>query len=507
MPDASSYGQLSGDGRWRWDGAAWKPVSDSLVIPGWINLRLRRQATWATMAGAGLAGLLTDQALRAGSFGLMASMTVAAGAMMLATVGGLRRRESRLMIAVAALFAICFTLRASPWLLWPDLFAGVALLGLAASLGVRGSAFDAGIAELVARASHAGIHMTAGAGFIARPIVAARNRFRNLAPLARGLVIAAPIAAVLGGLLASADPVFASFFSLNVDFAQLLLDAFFVLLGFLAMAGLFRLSASEPVDRVDGPAWRLGATEALIVLVVLDAVFTAFALAQALAAAGAANDSLRSAGVTYAEYARSGFFQLLWVSGITLAVIVLFSRMSGLSGRRSKVAFTLLAEIAIGLTLLVVVVAFRRLSLYEEAYGFSMLRLYSHIFAVWIGIVFVLLALDLIGVWRQRRWFVGAAGATLMAVLLALNVLNPEALVVTLNVDHARSAHKIDAGYLAELSSDAMPALLDSRGALEPALRDQVAEVACAGPRQYSAGLAAFNWADAQAAASRRASC
>jgi hypothetical protein len=273
------------------------------------------------------------------------------------------------------------------------------------------------------------------------------------------------------------------------------------------MAGLFRLAASEAVDRVDGPSWRLGAVEALIVLVVLDAVFAAFALAQVLAAIGAASDSLRSAGVTYSEYARSGFFQLLWVSGITLVVLVLFSRISGLRQRSSQVAFTLLAEIAIALTLMIVVVAFRRLSLYEEVYGFAMLRLYSHIFAVWIAVVFLLLALDLLGLWRQRRWFAGAVAATAVTMLLALNVINPEAVVVMLNVDHARSAHKIDAGYLAELSSDATPELLASRAALDPALRDEVNKVACAGPRQYSAGLPAFNWSDAQAAVARRTSC
>jgi hypothetical protein len=94
-----------------------------------------------------------------------------------------------------------------------------------------------------------------------------------------------------------------------------------------------------------------------------------------------------------------------------------------------------------------------------------------------------------------------------MTMLLALNVINPEALVVNLNVDHAKSAHKIDASYLQELSSDATPALLASGVGLDPALREQVNKVACTGPRQYSASLAAFNRADAAAAAARRASC
>jgi hypothetical protein len=478
-----------------------------VVLPGWISLKLRSQATWKTLGGAVLAGLLADQFLRAGSFGLAATVTVAAAAVMLVTLGSLKRTEAGLMAGAAVLMSIWLTLRASPWLLWPDLLAGITLIGIAASLSIRGSIFDLGMAELAARALHAGVHVVTGACFIARPIVGARRRYATLVPLARGLLIAAPIAAVLGGLLASADPVFASFFSLNVDAGQLLLDAFFVLLGFLAMAGFFRLAASEPLDRVDGPAWRLGATEALVVLVVLDAVFAAFALAQVLAAAGAASDSLRSAGVTYSEYARSGFFQLLWVSGITLVVLVVFSRISGLSERSTKLTFTLLAEIAISLTLMVVVVAFNRLSLYEEAYGFTMLRLYSHIFAVGIAVVFLLLALDLLGVKSQRRWFVGAVGATVVTMLLALNLINPEAVVVMLNVDHAKSSHKIDSGYFAELSSDATPALVTSRESLDPALRLQLDKVVCAGPSQYSVSLAAFNWADAQAAAARRANC
>ena len=53
------------------------------------------------------------------------------------------------------------------------------------------------------------------------------------------------------------------------------------------------------------------------------------------------------------------------------------------------------------MTLLIVLVAWMRLSLYEGAYGFTMLRLYSHIFAGWVAVVFVLLAADLAGLVPQ----------------------------------------------------------------------------------------------------------
>jgi hypothetical protein len=511
MPEGgSTVGQLSADGRWRWDGTSWQPATPATVTrpdPGWLKVELRSPATRLTVACALVVGLLADQWLRVGTFGLAATLTLAITALSLMFAGRLMTLESRALAAGAVLFGAWLMLRASPWLLWPDLAMSFGLLGLSASLSVRGSLMDLGIAELLARSVHGVMHAAAGAAFIFKPLRRVRMRLGVVAPLARGLLIAAPIAVLVAGLLAAADPVFASFFNLNFDFGQLVTDVVFVAIGSLVAAGLLRLAAAEPLTRVDGPMWRLGSTEGLVVLSVLDAIFAAFAVAQAMAATGAAGDTLRVAGVTYADYARSGFFQLLWVAGIAAVVLILFSRITGLTERTTRRAFQVLAEVAIVLTLLIVFVAFRRLSLYEEAYGFTMLRLYSHIFAVWIAIVFLLLAAETAGVFPQRRWFVGATSLTAMALLLALNLANPEAIVVNLNIDHARFTHKMDWQYLAELSSDATPTLLANRSLVDQSIRRDISRVACAGPHTYSASLPGFNWSDAAAAAARREAC
>jgi len=506
----SIVGQLSPDGRWRWDGATWQPASPPSVTrpdPGWLKVDLRAAATWLTVACALLVGLVADQWLRVGTFGLAASLTLAITALSLVFGGRLMTLESRALAAGAVLFGAWLMVRASPWLLWPDLVMSFALLGLAASLSVRGSLMDLGIAELMARSIHGVMHGAAGAAFVFKPLRRVRMRLGAVAPLARGVLIAAPIAILVAGLLAAADPVFASFFNLNFDFGQLLTDVAFVAAGSLVAAGLLRLAAAESLTRVDGPMWRLGSTEGLVVLSVLDAIFAAFAVAQAMAATGAAGDTLRAAGVTYADYARSGFFQLLWVAGITAVVLILFSRITGLTERSTRRAFRVLAQVAIGLTLLIVFVAFRRLSLYEDAYGFTMLRLYSHIFAVWIAIVFLLLAAETAGMFPRRRWLVGATSLSAMALLLGLNLLNPEATVVNLNLDHARVTHKMDPQYLAELSSDATPTLLASRSLVDQSIAREISRVACAGPHTYSASPAAYNWSDAAAANSRREGC
>ena len=511
MPEGgSTVGQLSADGRWRWDGTSWQPASPATVTrpdPGWLKVELRTPATWLSLASALVVGLVADQWLRVGVFGLAAFLTLAITALSLMFAGRLMTLESRVLAAGAVLFGAWLMVRASPWLLRPDLAMSFALLGLAASLSVRGSLMDVGIAEVLARSVHGVVHGAAGAAFVFKPFGRVRLRLGVVAPLARGLLIAAPIALLVAGLLATADPVFASFFNLNFDFGQLVTDVLFVAIGSLVAAGLLRLAAAEPLTRVDGPMWRLGSTEGMVVLSVLDAIFAAFAVAQAMAATGAAGNTLRAAGVTYADYARSGFFQLLWVAGITAVVLILFSRITGLTERTTKRAFQVLAQIAIGLTLLIVFVAFRRLSLYEEAYGFTMLRLYSHIFAVWIAIVFILLAAEAGGVFPRRRWLVGATSISAMALLLALNLANPEAIVVSLNIDHARFTHKMDPQYLAELSSDATPTLLANRSLVDQSIRSEITGVACAGPHTYSASLAAFNWSDAAAAAARREGC
>jgi hypothetical protein len=492
-------GQLSSDGRWRWDGASWRPVV-AQPLPRWLNRELQARATWLTLIAALSVGVVADQALRVATFGLGATLTLALIALALVFAGRISSLESRALVGASVLFSAWLTVRASPWLLWPDLAMSFALIGLAASVTGRGSFLDVGIAEAAARSAHALVHLGSGAVFAAQPLVQARNRIGLVAPVARGALIAAPIATVMAVLLAVADPVFASFFNLNLDIGRLALDLTFVAGGTLVAAGLLRLAAAEPLSRVDGPAWRLGSIEGLVVLAVLDAVFAAFAVAQAIAAAGGAGDALRSAGVTYADYARSGFFELLWVAGLTAVVLVLFSRITNLTERTTRRAFLVLAMVAIGLTLLIVLVAFQRLQLYEDAYGFTMLRLYSHIFAAWIALIFVFLAADFAGVFRRRRWFVGAVSISAMAVLLALNVLNPEAIAVSLNIERAQTAHKIDAQYLASLSNDATSTLIASDS---PDIR----RIACEGPKVYSAAPAAFNWSDAAAATSRRTRC
>src|ERR1700694_325054 len=184
----SHIGSLSPDGKWRWDGESWQPTlafSVDRAGPRWLSLELKTRATWLTLAGALIVGLLADQALRAGTFGLAASLSVAVAALALWFAGRLLTLESRLLAGAAVMFAAWLAVRASPWLLWPDLAMSFALLALAASLAFRGSLLDMGIAEAGARSLHTFFHGAAGAGFAIQPLARVRTRLGLVAPLFR----------------------------------------------------------------------------------------------------------------------------------------------------------------------------------------------------------------------------------------------------------------------------------------------------------------------------------
>src|SRR5690348_1866509 len=166
MPGA---GELSPDGMWRWDGTSWKSTAAELrvpsPVPAWAGVKVLGRASTPMLAAALLVGVVADQWLRTGTFGLGASLSLAMVATSLLAISRVSTPSARILAAAAVAFAIWLTVRASPWLLWPDLAASLILLGLSASLALRGSLADLGAAELAARAVHAALHGLAGSAF------------------------------------------------------------------------------------------------------------------------------------------------------------------------------------------------------------------------------------------------------------------------------------------------------------------------------------------------------
>ncbi len=469
----------------------------------WEDLTIEQPPDNRTLAASLLVAAGTDVAVRAGVTGVAGAGLVTVVAIALVASGHIVSRQAQTAVLAAPLFAMWLAARSSPWLLALDGLAAAVLIILGSSLSRGGSIMDLHLPGLLGRAWHALLHGATGPAFVLAHVRLPSSR-RGLAVL-RGMILAAPLVLVLGLLLSSADAVFASFFRLSLDADSITEHAIALVFGGWVMAGLLRLCSAAPLGEVTSPKLRLGRAEILTVLVCLDALYAAFAAAQLVALSSGGRKVIETAGLTYADYARNGFFQLLAVAGLTLAVLLALVTMSrGTGSASSRRTFVLLSEVAVALTLVIVVVALRRLWLYEQAFGLTMLRLYSSLLAAWIGTAFVLLGILMAGVGERRSWFVPAVAGLGLAGLLALNVVNPEALVVRHNVAHAERTGGFDAGYATGLSADAVPTLVAALPRLDEDARGRVLAELCASRRRPGSWLSYNGGVDAAVEARNR---
>lgn len=475
----------------------------------WVDPRLARSGDGGVVVSALLAGVLADLAVRSGG-GLAAALLALVAAAALLMAGAPSSWQSRGLVAASAVFGAFLAVRTSPWLVPLDVLAVGGLLVLGSSLARGGSILDLPLSGLLARAVHATVHGVAAPAFAVRGLPGMRSgsaaEAGTWSAALRGLGLAVPLFVVLGALLGSADVLFARLFDFVPDLEDSIAHVVVIGLGAWGMAALLRVAAATPPASVPQRFPLLGAVEATVVLTSVILLFAGFAVTQVVALAGGGRHVVETAGLTYAEYARSGFFQLVAVAAIALAVLLTVDAFTGASTGRDRRRLVLLSEVVVALTLVVVASALRRLNLYENAYGLTMLRLYAAVFVGWIGVSVVLL-----GAWvvkgRERAWFPAAAVAAGLVAVLALNVVNPEAVVVRRNMALAEETGRFDPEYVSWLSDDAVPEMVRTLGRLPVTAQANLLSDICSHPARTTRGWAAWNAAHRAADRARRQVC
>jgi hypothetical protein len=241
------------------------------------------------------------------------------------------------------------------------------------------------------------------------------------------------------------------------------------------------------------PARRIGPTEVAAVLALLDALFLAFVLVQLRYLFGGKELVEARLHLTYATYARHGFFELLAVSVLVLPILLAADYLCRGTGRRGRLV-RVLSALLVALGLVVMASALQRMRLYQREYGLTELRIYATGVILWLGCVFVLLAATVL----RGRPCTFATGAVVsgFAATLALYLVNPDALIARTNLNRP----KVDVAYVSHLSADAVPTLLDRLPTLRPAVRQQIAAALLA-RSERTGGLLAWNASRDRAAA------
>lgn len=459
------------------------------------SLEVANPADAAVLAACAVAALGADLARRAGRPGLAAAVVPVAVCAALVASRRFPNPQARVLLAMAPLVTAFLALRTNEATALVDVVAAAVLVGLAASLARGGSLLDLTFPGLAGRLALTSTHGLLAPAFVLRPLGSGLARRPGGWALARGLAIGLPVVAALVALLASADAVFASLLHLP-DVTDLTGHALLLGLGAGAAAAVLRHASARTADLPLGSAPTLGRVEARVVLGGLAAVFATFAAAQVAVAAGGADRILDDEGLTYAEYARTGFFQLLAAAVLT-AVVLLCVRACG--SPRDVVAKALMLAV-VALTEVIVGLALHRLALYEQAYGLTLLRLGATAAAVWIGLAFLLFGVAAAGVGAGRSWLPVTVGATALVGLLAWNAVNPAALVA--RRDLVRAA--VDPAYLASLGDDALPTVVARLDRLDPAVRAEVVDAICARPPEPRRPVLGWNRSASQAGQAHR---
>lgn len=434
------------------------------------------------LAAAAALGVAGDVLLREGPSGIGFPIFVAALLCALAWLTGARRMPwtlgACLLVAPALYFSIAFAWRASDALALLNLLALVAALTALSTALLRGEDWEpaAGIGDYVAGAGRTAREVAGGTGLLllrdgnVREL-RTQGRARRAGALARGAVIALPLLVVFGSLLTAADPVFdrlvrrVLYFDLDAVVSHVAVASCFAWLA----GGYLRSAVLAPDAAASRPAARarlsLGLVEVAVVLGLLDVLFLGFVLVQIRYLFGGAAHVVTTAGMTYADYARAGFFELVWVAVLALPTLLSANGLLRRDGARDERVFRVLAGALLVLLGVVMLSAMQRMRLYQREYGLTETRLYASAAMGWLALVFAWFAATVL----RGRAAPFAFGALVSAwvVVAALDVVNPDALIARTNVARLEGGQRFDPAYVASLSADATPELVAALPSIE----------------------------------------
>ena len=425
------------------------------------------------LGAAAILGILGDLLLRVTPWGLnvllwvVALVTLAAALMVRGGVDV--RGEGRWLAVPMVFFGALFVWRDSNLLAVVNgLALGTALL-LAALRSRSGRIMLAGLADYFYWGMQSALF--AAAGVLPTTIRDIQWRelrggsYATLLAVMRGLAIAAPLLLVFGALFVAADAVFEGLVVELFDFDLAPVFGHLLLFGFVAWvsAGLLGVAVvgGELPPAPERPAFlRLGLAEIGIILGLLDTLFLAFVLVQVRYFFGSAEQVIGPDGLTYAEYARRGFFELVTVIALALPILLLAHWILRAEKPWHLRLFRVFAGVLIFLLFVVMASALQRMRLYTAEFGLTELRFYTTAFMLWMLVILLWFILTVLR-GRRDRFAFGALITGFLAIA-SLNAINPDAVIVRANVDRYEAGKRLDAAYLASLSADAVPALVDS---------------------------------------------
>lgn len=472
-----------------------------------MSTSIARRVTAIAIVVGSLAEILFGRSA-VGVNAVILAAAILAAAILVRPTGARLDPADRWLPVAALVFAAFLALRADPLVVLADLAIAAALLGaslvaLAGARVTRGTflgALDLGVR--LAFASAVGSASVLRGAQVGPPssLVPTETRARY-GPVVRGFLFGLPLFVVFAVLFASADAVFGRWLetvlSIRIDVGEFPGRALFAGAAAWFVGGVLWAVAHEvrgwtrapsiatrslgAASAVTGPpsvGLRLPSAEVVTILAGLNALFSVFVVLQ-LAYLFGGFDTLAATGLTYAEYARRGFFELVVAASIVGLLVV---GLEATIVRRTRSYVAMLVAL-MGLTGIVLGSALLRLRLYQEAYGWTELRFYALAMMGFlaVGLVF---AVGLV-LTARSRWLPHSLVVAGLVVSAVVNLVGPQAFVTARNLERALDPSLVppggevalDADYLARLGDGAIPVVVGALPRLGSAERLALLEV------------------------------
>jgi len=304
-----------------------------------------------------------------------------------------------------------------------------------------------------------------------------------------GLLLSVPLVIVLLALLSSADMVFGRLVEMLPDFferinlgnvlgrAIVTLIIFIISFSYIWSVGHGEKCAEGAFEELKPGTQeqkrRLDPVTVITVTVAVDILYVIFVIIQF---AYLFVQSGLPEGLTYSEYARKGFFELILVSLLNIGLLACTLTFTKKGPAGIEISLKVLYTIMIGCTFVMLFSAHYRMLLYENAYGFTFLRVMTHAFMVFLLVLFVI---TLARVWIDRLPLLKPYIAVAAAAFTIINYINVDALIAKNNLLRYYNTNVIDMNYFWSLSSDAAEELIILAG-------DKNADVAAEADKQLN---------------------
>lgn len=285
--------------------------------------------------------------------------------------------------------------------------------------------------------------------------------------LIKGIIISLPILVLFIWLLSSADIVFQkyldSLLKISID-PEIVLRILIVLVSSYFFIGFFvQISANKKEEILLNENKKfnfLGPIESSTVLGAVGLLFLIFIVIQFVYLFGGKEYVWGiEEYITYSEYARKGFGELIAVSILSLVLIYGIDKFGKRESIFQKRTFKILSSVLVLELFMIMVSASKRLSLYIDGYGFTFFRLLGLIFLFWFFFIFLFFLYKIIYEKKETLFLFSAFWLTII-FLIGLNIFNPDAFIAKKNIERYAQGKQLDVWYFNQLSDDAIPEII-----------------------------------------------